>query len=211
MESVQTICVKSILLLMFLVQFNCFGAGQRTSIAEWVRLSKQKNVVIMMQKDYVPVNLDSLMDKADLIGEFSISNTHSFVTEDNTEINSEILLIPLQIIRDDRDRYNRQQVFPGTSIMVRRNDGELIISGRQVTFQEEHFPFFKPGQKYILFLQYDPKLKEFTIPFGPYSVFAAKDQQVHALAPIGELSDKFDQIGKPEFLEVLKERARLSE
>jgi hypothetical protein len=113
---------------------------------------------------YPSVRLADLAAASELIAEVAVTAEKSFLTQDGTEIWTDYAAEISQTI--DPRHYARER-----AIVIRRRGGVVEIDGRRLQSQENGFPPFAVGQRYVVFLRKGHYQDAYTVVCGSAGAF----------------------------------------
>jgi len=118
---------------------------------------------------YDPLQLSSLVARADLIVEASTAGGRSHLNTEETDIFTDYPFTVHTVIKTRR----RPDLRAGNAITVRRDSGVVVVDGRTAVSHENGFPPFNANEHYILFLTEQPRDKAYSVFGGPQGAFRA--------------------------------------
>jgi hypothetical protein len=127
------------------------------------------------------VRLADLAAASELIAEVAITTEKSFLTQDGTEIWTDYVAEITQPI--DPRHYTRERM-----IMIRRRGGVVDIDGRRIQSQENGFPPFSVGERYVVFLRKGQIQDAYTVVCGSAGAFEVTEGTVNG-KPIAGFRD----------------------
>jgi hypothetical protein len=113
---------------------------------------------------YPVARLADLAAASELIAEVAITAEKSFLTQDGAEIWTDYAAEISQAI--DPRHYTRVR-----TIVIRRRGGVVELDGRRVQSQENGFPPFSLGARYVVFLRKTQYQDTYTVVFGSAGAF----------------------------------------
>ena len=143
-----------------LLLLGALGTGSTADTLQDIRdTAKQQGAIeVLILKQYPPVDLRTLVTKADLVVRTVVTGSKSFLAGDrvSTDYNVQVLS---GILGEDLN---------GKTIVIRRDGGE--IKDARILAYEPDFPFFRVGEEYVLFLKRAPE-GHYVIPYGAQGAF----------------------------------------
>jgi hypothetical protein len=118
---------------------------------------------------YEPLELSSLVARADLIVEASTAGGRSHLNTAETDIFTDYPFTVHTVIKTNR----RPDFRAGNALTVRRESGVVVVDGRTAVSYENGFPPFNANEHYILFLMEQPLDKAYSVFGGPQGAFRA--------------------------------------
>jgi len=118
---------------------------------------------------YDPLQLSSLVARADLIVEASTAGGRSDLNAAETDIFTDYMFTVHTVIKSRR----RPDFRAGNALTVRRDSGVVVVDGRTAVSHENGFPAFNANEHYILFLTEQPRDNAYSVFGGPQGAFRA--------------------------------------
>jgi hypothetical protein len=119
---------------------------------------------------YDPLQLSSLVARADLIVEASTAGGRSHLNTAETDIFTDYAFTVHTVINNNT---SRRDFRAGDAITVRRDSGVVVVDGRTAVSHENGFPPFNANEHYILFLTEQPRDKTYSVFAGAQGAFTA--------------------------------------
>jgi hypothetical protein len=133
-----------------------------------------------------PLQLSSLVARADLIVEASTAGGRSHLNTAETNIFTDYDFIVHTVINNN----TRWPDFrAGNGITVRRDSGVVVVDGRTAVSYENGFPPFNANEHYILFLTEQPRDKAYSVIGGSQGAFSAGESITTVAVPLDEKAD----------------------
>jgi len=145
---------------------------------------------------YDPLDLSSLVARADLIVEASTPGGRSQLNAAETDIFTDYVFTVHSVIKNGR----RPEFRAGHAITVRRDSGVVVIDGRTAVSHENGFPAFDANEHYILFLTQKPSDKAYSVFGGPQGAFRAGDNITTVAVPFDNRADPPHAMTRAAFL-----------
>jgi len=129
-----------------------------------------------------PVVFADLVGTADLVVEGSAVARRSYLDADEAHIYTDYAFTIADIMKNRR---RPGLIKAGQSIVVRRENGTVVIDGLRATTIENGFPAFVENRRYVLFLRELGDQNAYGVLAGGRGAFEGGDQIVPMLAPGG--------------------------
>jgi hypothetical protein len=144
-----------------------------------------------------PLQLSSLVARADLIVEASTAGGRSQLNAAETNIFTDYAFTVHKVINNN----TRWPDFrAGNAITVRRDSGVLVVDGRTAVSYENGFPSFNANEHYILFLTEQPRDNTYTVFGGAQGAFTAGENITTVAVPLDEGADPPHPMSRAAFL-----------
>ena len=132
---------------------------------------------------YDPLQLSSLVARADLIVEASTAGGRSQLNAAETDIITDYTFTVHTVINNNK----RWPDFrAGNAITVRRDSGVVVVDGRTAVSYENGFPPFNANEHYILFLTEQPRDQSYSVFGGPQGAFRAGESITTVAVPFDD-------------------------
>jgi hypothetical protein len=155
-----------------------------------------------------PLQLSSLVARADLIVEASTAGGRSHLNTAETNIFTDYDFIVHTVINNN----TRWPDFrAGNGITVRRDSGVVVVDGRTAVSHENGFPPFNANEHYILFLTEQPRDKAYSVIGGPQGAFRAGENITTVAVPLDEGADPPHSVSRAAFLGEVRALLHFSE
>jgi hypothetical protein len=145
---------------------------------------------------YDPVQLSSLVARADLIVEASTAGGRSHLNTAETEIFTDYTFTVHSVIKTKR----RPDFRAGSALTVRRDSGVVVVDGRTAVSYENGFPPFDANRHYILFLMEQPRDQAYSVFGGPQGAFSAGESITTVAVPFDESADPPHSMSRAAFM-----------
>ena len=129
---------------------------------------------------YDPLQLSSLVARADLIVEASTAGGRSYLNTAETDIFTDYPFTVHTVIKTTR----RPDFRAGNALTVRRESGVVVVDGRTAVSYENGFPPFNAHEHYILFLTEQPLDNAYLVFGGPQGAFSAGESITTLAVPL---------------------------
>lgn len=136
------------------------------SIREYVRENGGFERIILIP--YERVSLRDLVASADLIVEASTAGGQPSLNYAETDIYTDYPFELHGVLKNSGAANARI----GDVVIVRRDRGEMVVEGRTALSEENDFPAFTAGKRYVLFLNHLPETDAYRTYGGPQGAFA---------------------------------------
>lgn len=121
---------------------------------------------------YDPLQLSSLVARADLIVEASTAGGRSHLNTAETDIFTDYAFTVHTVIKNNT---RRRDLRSDNAVTVRRDSGVVVVDGRTAVSHENGFPPFNANEHYILFLTEQPRDKTYSVFAGPQGAFRVRE------------------------------------
>ena len=135
---------------------------------------------------YDPLQLSSLVARADLIVEASTAGGRSDLNTAETDIFTDYPFTVHMVINNNT---RRRDFRAGNAITVRRDSGVVVVDGLTAVSHENGFPPFNANEHYILFLTEQPRDKTYSVFAGPQGAFSAGESITTLAVSLGDGAD----------------------
>ena len=146
---------------------------------------------------YDPLQLSSLVARADLIVEASTAGGRSDLNTAETDIFTDYAFTVHTVINNNT---RRRDFRAGNAITVRRDSGAVVVDGRTAVSHENGFPPFDPNEHYILFLTEHPRDKTYSVFAGPQGAFRAGEGITSLAVSLDDRADPPQPMSRVAFL-----------
>jgi hypothetical protein len=156
------------------------------------QVRKLGSVEILIAKEYSPVDLATLISKADLVVRGIVAQAKSSLV--GRKVSTEYTVQVLSVIHGQRDR-------EGTAIAISRDGGRVSVEGGTILAYDPDFPFFELAEEYVLFLERLPE-GPYVVPYGAQGAFRVEGGKVSQVShDTGNWNKERGSIGVSQFLD----------
>ena len=145
---------------------------------------------------YEPLQLSSLVARADLIVEASTAGGRSHLNTAETDIFTDYTFTVHTVIKSKR----RPDFRAGNAITVRRDSGVVVVDGRTAVSHENGFPPFNANEHYLLFLTEQPRDQAYSVFGGPQGAFTAGESITTIAVPLDDRADPPHPMSRAAFM-----------
>jgi hypothetical protein len=145
---------------------------------------------------YDPLQLSSLVARADLIVEASTAGGRSQLNTAETDIFTDYTFTVHSVIKTKR----RPDFRAGNALTVRRESGVVVIDGRTAVSHENGFPPFDANEHYILFLMEQPRDQAYSVFGGPQGAFRAGESITTVAVALDNRADPPHSMSRAAFM-----------
>ena len=145
---------------------------------------------------YDPLQLSSLVARADLIVEASTTVGLSHLNTAETDIFTDYTFTVHTVIKNRR----RPDIRAGNAITVRRDSGVVVVDGRTAVSYENGFRPFNANEHYILFLTEQPRDNAYSVFGGPQGAFSAGESITTLAVALDDGADPPHPMSRAAFL-----------
>lgn len=135
------------------------------SIREHIRQNGVFERIVLVP--YEQLAFRDLVGRADLIVEASTTGGRASLNHAETDIYTDYPFELYGVLKTSAA--SKAQI--GDTVMVRRDSGVIVVEGRTALSEENDFPAFNPGERYVLFLNRSPDADAYQIYGGPQGAF----------------------------------------
>jgi hypothetical protein len=157
---------------------------------------------------YEPLQLSSLVARADLIVEASTAGGRSHLNTAETDIFTDYPFTVHTVINNNT---RRRDFRAGNAITVRRDSGVVVVDGRTAVSHENGFPAFNANEHYILFLTEQPRDKTYSVFAGPQGAFKAGEGITTIAVSLDDTADPPHAMSRAAFLGEVRALLHFSE
>jgi hypothetical protein len=163
------------------------------------QVKKLGSIEILIVKEYSPVDLATLVSKADLVVRGIVAQAKSSLV--GKQVSTEYTLQVLSVIQGQRDG-------EGAAITIRREGGQVSVEGGTVLAYDPDFPFFELAKEYVLFLKRLPE-GPYVVPYGAQGAFRVEGGKVSQVSrDTGSWNQERGSIGVSQFFDEIAAVAR---
>jgi hypothetical protein len=172
------VCVVSSVVFLGTNGTNVIAQEASPSIRQQVHEPAGFERIVVPAND--PLQLSSLVARADLIVEASTAGGRSHLNTAETDIFTDYPFTVHTVIKTNR----RPDFRAGNAVTVRRESGVVVVDGRTAVSHENGFPLFNSNEHYILFLSEQPGDKAYSVLGGPQGALRAGDSIMTLAVPV---------------------------
>lgn len=160
---------------------------KRETLPEAV-IRKGEGIQQMYMTEYLPnLSLADIVKSSDLILRAIITYKHARLTTDETAIESDYTLQPVERL------WARQSSKQDRSVVLTTSGGTLTVAGHEVVGIDAELPPFDVGAQYLLFLKFDPATGHYRLPHGGQGAFAIRGEPDRE--SVYQMSSQVGQLG----------------
>ena len=168
---------------IFLIAVTCVvsahlvAAAQPTSLRERAR---KEDVKVISLPAYAAASLDELVTAADTILVGTVQGGRPLLSADETGLYTDYGVVVERVIKSP----SAHKLAAGLTVIVRRLGGVMTVSeGFNIVHEENHFPPFNVGERYILFLAAQPQENLYLPAHGPQGAFRISEGVARQVSP----------------------------
>jgi hypothetical protein len=202
----RCLCVVSFGVFLGATETNAVAQQASPSIRQQARQRGGFERIVVSAYD--PMQLSSLVARADLIVEASTAGGRSHLNTVETDIFTDYAFTVHTVISNN----TRWANFPaGTAITVRRESGVVVVDGRTAVSHENGFAPFNANEHYILFLTAQPRDHAYSVFGGPQGAFSAGERITTLAVPLDEGAEPPHAMSRAAFLGEVRALLHFSE
>jgi hypothetical protein len=158
----------------FVVLLATSSVDAQESLAE---RAQTRDVTVQILSGYAPATFEMLVAESDTIIIGTVTRGQTFPSNDHILTHYDVTVD--QVVKPARPPLTR-----GDTVIVRRAGGATTLEGHNVVGEENDFPQFAVGTKYMLFLQRAERGNYFWVTYGPQGAFQFTDAGVRQVSEI---------------------------